>query len=185
MNESVMALKKFIFSSSFLRFYSVFIYFLCFSFIGWIVETAYIVIAFRRFAPRGLISYGVPIIPVFGFCGIMLLFYLEPIFKKHPLRLYMVATVLMTLFEYFISFQDEFFSHGRTWNYSYLPFNYQGRIQLYASLEWGILALVSVYVIGPQLKKFVIWLNPLFSATITWILFPYVTICGIYDYIFK
>lgn len=172
-------------TAQWLRFYRVFLYFFSFSIFGWLVETVCVVVAYHRMPHRGLILYGIPAVPLYGFCGLMILFILEPALKKHPIRLFLVATVLMTMIEYFISIQDELISHKRTWDYSSLPMNFQGRVQLFVSLFWGVITLLAVYVINPTLKKWVKKVRPPVAGVFTWLLLPYTACCSIYDYVLK
>jgi len=125
---------------------------LVYSFMGWVVETGFVLISQHRLPHRGLINYGLPLIPLYGFAALLLVGILS-LLMQHPVLQYGCAVGLTTVVEYLTSLLDTYFFHTSTWDYSSLPFSFQGRIALPISLGWGVLALVSVRLFNPWLDR--------------------------------
>jgi len=126
--------------------------------IGWIYETAYVLIASQMLTDRGIlfishignfpVVWGLPFILMYGVGGALLIWCFKP-FAKKPVLLFFVCVVSMTIFEFFTSYFYELIWGQILWDYSSNFMNFQGRICLGTSLMWGILGLLSVKVFGP------------------------------------
>ena len=125
--------------------------FFSFSFIGWFWELLY------EFLRKGTIAnHGVllgPWLPIYGF-GALLIYLCLSKYKYSPLLVFMGSFVLCTSVEYITAWYLETFVHRSYWNYSYMPFNIDGRICLLASLFFGFAGLISLYIVIPKLFKF-------------------------------
>ncbi len=75
---------------------------------------------------------------------------LHPI-KKYWYLVFFLGIILATLLEYITSVLMEFLFHAKWWDYSKNRFNFQGRICLLASIFWGFLSVVDLYVFAPLL----------------------------------
>ena len=167
--------------STWLPYYRAFLFYIAFAMIGWFVETFYIGITQHRLAFRGLIAYGLPIIPVYGFGGLALIYMLSP-FKKSPVLLYTLSVLLMSVMEYVAGILTVDVLHIRSWNYSNMPYNLNGHIALQISLGWGVLAMIIVYVVHPPLERFIYKINPVRAAFLSWTFFIFVIMSLVLKY---
>lgn len=125
--------------------------FLSFSFIGWLWELFYDLAKHGMYANHGVL-HG-PWLPIYGSGGVVILLILYR-YKKYPTVVFMGAFVFCTLIEYFTAWYLETYKHNKWWDYSAFPFNIDGRVCLLASVFFGVIGLIGVYVIIPKLKSF-------------------------------
>lgn len=130
-----------------------FLYFMIYSFLGWCMETVYCSILQRRLVPRGFL-FG-PICPIYGVGVLMMICWFAP-FMDYPALFYVIATVCMSAWEYFVGWFLETTTHIKYWDYSQQKFNLKGRICLWVSLTWGILAYLILYWIHPAISALVL-----------------------------
>ena len=123
-----------------------FLYFIVYSFLGWIMETTYCSILEKRFVVRGFL-YG-PICPIYGVGVLMMICWFTPL-VGHPFFFYVTATAVMSAWEYFVGWLLEVTTHMKYWDYSDHRFNLKGRICLSTSLFWGVAAYAAIYWIHP------------------------------------
>ena len=130
-----------------------FLYFIIYSFLGWCMETVYCSIPERRLVPRGFL-FG-PICPIYGVGVLMMICWFAP-FMDYPVLFYVIATVCMSAWEYFVGWFLETTTHIKYWDYSMHKFNLKGRICLWVSLTWGVLAYLILYWIHPLISQLVL-----------------------------
>lgn len=127
------------------------IYFLIYSFLGAVGETI-----FRLFTEQQL--YGIqgflyfPIMPIYGIGAILAILLLRK-YRRHPVWLFIVGTVLASLLEFIVHWLIEVTFNIRIWDYSHKPFNLDGRIALVNSLAFGLATVVLVYLIHPFISS--------------------------------
>lgn len=130
-----------------LPFWSAFLIFILFSFIGWISEVIYVgVTSAHKFVNRGFL-YG-PLCPVYGFGGVMILM-LPPSLYKTWIPLFFASMILCTIVEYFVSWLMEKLFHTRWWDYSHYKIQLNGRICLLNSILFGFLGVVVIHFVYP------------------------------------
>lgn len=61
--------------------------------------------------------------------------------------------------EYLVSLFGEMMLHVKWWDYSNMPLNINGRICVYFSIFWGILAIFLMTYINKKVDKLLIWLK--------------------------
>ena len=138
-------------------------------FLGWGLEVLY-----RRFSPanvsRRWINPGFlvgPYLPLYGFglCALYLLANLEntPLISEvtagSKTLLFIVMSLVMTLFEYIAGV---IFIKGmkvKLWDYSNEKFNFQGIICLKFSIYWAILGAVYYFLIHPHILQALQWFS--------------------------
>jgi uncharacterized membrane protein len=158
--------------------------FIFYSFAGWIIETCFILFITQKLISRGWVQYGLPLIPLYGVCCLVLIKLLAPL-KKKPLIIFSAAVCFTTISEYSIGLALTKIFHHILWSYSNLPFSIQGIISLPISFGWGILSLLMIYVIDPNLKRMINRVPVLPAALISWSIMTYSVICAcIYIYNF-
>ena len=130
-----------------LPFWSAFLIFILFSFIGWISEVIYVgVTSAHKFVNRGFL-HG-PICPVYGFGGVVILM-LPPSLYATWIPLFLASMILCTTVEYFVSWLMEKLFHTRWWDYSHYKIQLNGRICLLNSILFGFLGVVVIHFVYP------------------------------------
>ena len=139
---------------------TLFLYFIFYSFCGWVWETCYCSIKERHYVPRGFL-YG-PVCPIYGVGVLLMILFFAP-FQDNLVVFYFVAVIVMTAWEYFVGWFLETTTHIKYWDYSHLPFNIKGRVCLPSSLLWGVLSYVAVFLIHPPVARLLgrlpLWLH--------------------------
>lgn len=126
-----------------------FLYFILYSFLGWVMETCYCSIVERRLVARGFL-YG-PICPIYGGGVTLMILFFTPL-KDHLVLFYVVAVVVMTSWEYFVGWVLEATTHVKYWDYSQFRFNLKGRVCLWVALVWGVLSYIVIFLIHPPIQ---------------------------------
>lgn len=128
-------------------------YSLCFwiySFLGWICESVYCSILFRKPTNRGFLSG--PVCPVYGIGALVLLLLLGGI-PKNMILIFLAGAMVTTIIEYITAVLLEVVFHAKWWDYSENFLNFQGRICLLNTLMFGALSVVLIFFIQPALKE--------------------------------
>ena len=147
---------------NFLREY--FIYFMMYSFIGYIYEVFLEVVVYRwGFSNRGVL-FG-PYLPVYGVGALAFLLCFNKILKKNkpdwfkfikPFILFLGCMLLATLIELIASYILEFLIGSWPWQtYKDYSINFQARIALSPSIRFGLGGLLFLYILQPLFEKFV------------------------------
>jgi uncharacterized membrane protein len=118
--------------------------FVVFSFIGGIIDTAYTSYMERRFKMMSFL--GLCFSAIYGF-GAVVLIELTRMLHGIDLVYRLIAyAVSLTLLEYIGALFCEKVLKVKLWDYSDLPFNFQGRISLQHSIYWVLLSVVFEYL---------------------------------------
>lgn len=126
------------------------LYFFLFAFLGWLMETAYSVVMLGHFTKRGFL-YG-PLCPLYGYGALILIIFLGK-YRKNSFKLFIYSTVIFSVFEYITSYVLEVLFHSYWWDYTNDFFNLNGRISIFYSFAWGIIAIIFVGHLYPFVKK--------------------------------
>lgn len=126
-----------------------FLYFILYSFMGWVMETCYCSIMEHRLVPRGFL-YG-PICPIYGGGVVLMVLFFTPL-KKNLVLFYVVAVLVMTSWEYLVGWFLETTTHIKYWDYSQYRFNLKGRVCLWVALTWGALSYLVIFFIHPPIQ---------------------------------
>ena len=139
---------------------SLFLYFILYSFLGWVMETCYCSIVEQRLVARGFL-YG-PICPIYGGGVVLMILFFTPL-KQNLVLFYVVAVAVMTSWEYLVGWVLEAATHVKYWDYSQFRFNLKGRVCLWVALTWGVLSYLVIFFIHPPIQELVerlpIWLE--------------------------
>jgi len=128
------------------------LYFFIYSVLGWILETVYAYIVLGHFENRGFLIG--PMCPIYGFGMLILTVGLEK-YKGHNAKLFFVAAFVLTYFEYLAGFALDVVFGLKWWDYTNDFLNINGRICLFFTVSWGIIALLVVNYIHPFTEKIV------------------------------
>ena len=133
-------------------FLEIIIYFITYSFFGWVMESI-----FRSICEKKLINTGFligPFCPIYGVGAIIMLLFLKR-FSDNLAILFIASVVVLTIWEYLVGILLEKLFHTKYWDYSKNKFNFQGRICLTNSIFWGILGVVFVKYIHPAIESLI------------------------------
>ena len=123
-----------------------FIYWIIYSFIGWILETVYCSILSGKFEERGFLNG--PLVPIYGFGAMIILATLLP-YAFNPVLVFILGLILTSSLEYLTSYIMEKAFKMRWWDYSEMFMNINGRVCLLNSTMFGALSLILVEYIHP------------------------------------
>ena len=131
------------------KFFEILIYFIIYSFLGWIMEST-----FRSIKENKIINTGFlkgPFCPIYGFGAIIMFLFLDQ-FENKPILLFFIAMITLTIWEYLVGVLLEKIFKTKYWDYSNHKFNLQGRICLINSIYWGVLGVIFVKYIHPCIQ---------------------------------
>ena len=132
------------------KIYSLILYFFIFAFLGWVLESLFSLYALGHFTKRGFL-YG-PICPIYGYGAIMLITILNK-YKNNSFKLFFYSIIIFSTFEYIVSFVLDALFATHWWDYTNDFLNLNGRISIFYSLAWGIIAILFINHIYPFMQK--------------------------------
>ena len=89
-----------------------------------------------------------PLCPVYGFGALLIVFLLSPL-QPQPVLLFAAGAVVTSLLGMRPVFLLERIFHTKLWDYSQRRFNIHGRVCLKNSFLFGVMGLVTVYLLHP------------------------------------
>lgn len=126
------------------------LYFFIYAILGWILETLYALGILGHFVKRGFL-YG-PLCPIYGWGAVILISCLKR-YKSKPLKLFVYSAIIFSFFEYVASFALDALFADRWWDYTNEFMNLNGRISIFFSFAWGVIALIFIHFIHPFIEK--------------------------------
>ena len=140
-------------------------YFVIYSVIGFVIETLFGLVTKGVIESRKSFLYG-PFCAIYGVGAVVMIIGLQK-FKKNNYTLFWGGFLIGSLVEYVISWIGEIVFHAKWWDYSDIPFNLNGRICVWFSLFWGILAIYLMTHIHPKIDHFLDKFSPRIVTIIT------------------
>ena len=131
-------------------YFNFFLFFISYSFFGYLMEMIKLSIENKRFVKRGFLLG--PWCPVYGMGYIVILFITR--FKNNILLVCLFSFFLIGILEYLTSFLLEKFFNARWWDYSKRKFNLDGRICLSNLFLFSFYGLIAIYIVNPFLNEF-------------------------------
>jgi len=121
--------------------YDLCMWFLLYSFFGWLVESIYMTYCNKKVTNRGMVKG--PFCPIYGFGGIICHMILLP-YADNLVEVFFIGSFFASLIEYatgvfMIKFLGELW-----WDYNDKPFNYKGILCLESSVAWGLYAIADI-----------------------------------------
>lgn len=129
-----------------------FMYFLVYSFIGFILETGFSLVVTGGFVSKKCFVFSL-LCPVYGIGALSIIGATKP-FQESRVVTFIIGAITATVVEYVVDYLYEHLFSMHIWNYSSMPFNLNGRVCLLFSFFWGILSLLLVYWIHPIIKQY-------------------------------
>lgn len=137
------------------------IYFVCYSVIGWLYEVFLEVVVYRwGFSNRGVLTG--PYCVVYGFGAILLLLLLGRLMKRRipagqvsvtPVLIFLLIILITTAVELAASYIMEWSVGHWQWDYSRFAMNFRGRIAPNPSIRFGFGGMIFLYVLQPLFEK--------------------------------
>ena len=126
------------------------IYFFIYAFLGWSLETLYSLFVLGHFTNRGFL-FG-PLCPIYGYGALILCIFLRK-YKKNSIALFFLSVIVFSVFEYIVSFGLDALFAMHWWDYTQDFMNLNGRISIFYSFAWGIIAILFINHIHPFFKR--------------------------------
>lgn len=142
--------------------HNIFYIFLFGCFFGWIVEGIWSLLKRGILINHSALIIG-PFNIVYGVGAIVLTLCLYKLKDKGYISIFGASFAIGTVLEYVMSFLMEKIVGFVAWNYSKKPFNINGRVCLLYSAFWGILGIVWIKLVYPQIQKIIDKFNQLES----------------------
>lgn len=128
------------------------LYFIIYSFFGWVLESIFKSILQRKFVNSGFL-YG-PLCPIYGFGAIIILLFLNT-FKDNIVLLFIAGFVVLSVWEYIVGAVLEKKFNTKYWDYSENFLNIKGRVCLMNSTFWGVLGVLFTIYIHPFIERYI------------------------------
>ena len=157
------------------------IYFIIYSFIGFVVETLFALVNYNVLESRKSFLYG-PFCGIYGVGAVVLILVLR-LFNKNNYTLFLGGCITGSIIEYIMSFLGEILFGVRWWDYSKRFLNINGRICLLYSIFWGVLSLILIRIINPTIDKFINYIKSKINLRILKILTSIAMILMIFNVI--
>ena len=137
--------------------------------IGDWVETVFVWATSGVFMSRSSLIYGTFSI-VWGLGGALATAMLYPLKDKKPLFIFAGGFFLGGVYEYSCSVFTEVVFGTVFWDYSHLPYNINGRVNLLFCVYWGIAAIAWVKLLYPAASFLLEKIPPVAGKIMTWII---------------
>ena len=145
------------------------------SFLGDLVETIFCYVRSGVLMSRSSVVYG-PFSIVWGFGCALLTAFLYKYRDKSDRYIFVYGTVLGGAYEYICSVLSELVFGTVFWDYSEIPFNLGGRINLLYCFFWGIAAVVWLKILYPILSSWIEKLPVRTGTVLTWVMVVFMTV---------
>ena len=134
--------------------YHIFYLFVICAFIGAIVEIVFCRFTMHRWMSRSSIIFG-QFSFVWGFAIVLITLLFSRYKNKSTFSLFILGTILGGAYEYFCSVFTEVVYGTVFWDYSKIPFNLNGRINLLFCFFWGFATIIVVRYVIPFLMELI------------------------------
>lgn len=142
---------------------------LCFigSFVGVVIETIWCLVTRGYIESRAGLVYG-PFNLLYGMGVVTLTVCLYKFRNRGAWLSFLGGTLVGSVVEYICSWGQELVFGSRSWDYSAIPFNLNGRICLLYSIFWGILGVLWIKNLYPRVAKLILKIPNKAGKIITW-----------------
>lgn len=144
---------------------------ICFigSFVGVVVELLWCLLTNGYLESRSGLVYG-PFNLLYGIGAVALSLALYRFRNRGSWISFLGGMLIGSAVEYVCSWGQELLFGSRSWDYSHMPFNINGRICLLYSVFWGLLGVLWIKNIYPRMAKVILKIPNRIGKIITWIL---------------
>ena len=127
----------------------VFLWFLLYSFVGWLWETVLNIVMKKRFVDRGILNG--PVCPIYG-VGMAAGSVALSSVKDSYVILFVFGVVFCSVVEYIVGGILERLFHSKWWDYSHMRYNIKGRVCLRNAVLFGFGAIVVFRFAQPMVE---------------------------------
>ena len=132
-------------------------YFIIYSIIGYIIETIFGIITKGTWESRQSFLYG-PFCGIYGLGAVVMILALQH-FNQNNNRLFFGGFIVGSVVEYVVSWVGEIILNVKWWDYSNMPLNLNGRICVFYSIFWGLLAIYLMSYVNPRVDRLIDWMK--------------------------
>lgn len=145
------------------------------AFLGDIIETIFCRVTAGVWMSRSSVVYG-PFSIVWGLGAVLLTAVLYKYRNRSDSCIFLVGTVVGGAYEYICSVFTELVFGTVFWDYSHLPFNLGGRINLLYCFFWGIASVVWLKLIYPRLSGWIEKIPVRWGKPASWVLIVFMIV---------
>ena len=145
------------------------------SLLGDIIETIFCRVTAGVWMSRSSLVYG-PFSIVWGLGAVLLTAVLYKYRNRSDSYIFLVGTVVGGAYEYICSVFTELVFGTVFWDYSHLPFNLGGRINLLYCFFWGIASVVWLKLIYPKLSGWIEKIPIRWGKNLSWIVIVFLVV---------
>ncbi|MDO4555592.1 MAG: putative ABC transporter permease [Lachnospiraceae bacterium] len=139
------------------------------SFLGVVVELLWCLFTHGYLESRSGVVYG-PFNPLYGAGAVVLTLCLYDLRNRSSWLSFLNGMVVGSVVEYACSWAQETAFGSRSWDYSHMPFNLNGRICLLYSIFWGILGVLWIKKVYPRMAELILKIPNHSGKILTWAL---------------
>lgn len=160
------------------------LWFILYSFIGWLYETIICSIGQRHFVNRGFLNG--PYCPIYGTGALLMILILGHL--TNPVALFLLGAIVACVLEYLTSYGMEKLFHARWWDYSKRLLNINGRVCLLGAVVFGLFSVLLILMIHPVICRWVDAVPILYRRVLTVVIFAgfivdtVSSVCGMVDF---
>lgn len=142
------------------------------SFFGVIIEMLWCLVSRGYIESRAGLVYG-PFNLLYGFGAVVLTVTLYKFRNRGAWISFLGGIIVGSVVEYVCSWGQELVFGTRSWDYSKMPFNINGRICLLYSIFWGILGVLWIKNLYPRMAKLILKIPNREGKICTWVLLAF------------
>ena len=142
------------------------------SFFGVIIEMLWCLVSRGYIESRAGLVYG-PFNLLYGFGAVVLTVTLYKFRNRGAWISFLGGIIVGSVVEYVCSWGQELVFGTRSWDYSKMPFNVNGRICLLYSIFWGILGVLWIKNLYPRMAKLILKIPNRVGKICTWVLLAF------------
>ena len=154
-------------------------FFIIYSVLGYLIESIYGFVFKGVWESRKSFLYG-PFCGIYGVGAVLMILALNP-YQKNKHKLFFWGFIVGSIVEFGIGALAEAFFHVKWWDYSNMPLNIGGKVCVYFSLFWGLLATYLVSYLNPKIDKLLDFIKTKISKKILIVIEITVTIFLVFD----
>lgn len=163
------------------NFYKLALIFVIGSFVGVVIELLWCLITNGYLESRSGLVYG-PFNMLYGVGAVALTLSLYQ-FRNHSRWIsFFGGFIIGSIIEYLCSFFQELLFNSRSWDYSDMPFNINGRICLLYSIFWGILGVLWIKNLYPRMAEWILKIPNKIGIVVTWVMIVFFIFDGAVSY---
>ena len=148
------------------------------SFAGVVVEMLWCLVRHGYIESRAGLVYG-PFNLLYGAGAVVLTLALYRYRNRGYLLSFLGGMIVGSVVEYVCSWGQEALFGSRSWDYSNLPFNLNGRICLLYSVFWGVLGVLWIKDLYPRMAKWILKIPNRAGKIMTWCLTAFLVVNAI------